>query len=281
MINAGVYLDATQLDVSGVYLEAVKNLAFPSSPSSNAKRGSFAGNVITVGGMRSYKIVTEWFIIGTTASDLASKRETLMGTIGTIISQGSAIFKMTKANGKVVQIEVVNAKVTGDISADSPFASKILIEFESEYPLLTSDTITDEDAYIFQGGGMAIPMAIPMDMGVGGANELTVTNNGNFEAYPTFTFNAPLSFATLKNVTTDKIINVNYTLSGSDYIVVDTYNRTALLYSGSTIGVNALQYITGDFWSIAKGANLIRLGSAVYDAGAKCTIAFRDSYLGV
>lgn len=277
-----IYLDNTQLDSDKRFCSGIKNLAFPDFATSVSRRGSFGGFALTSSPLGSYKFMSEWTIIGDSASDLATERELFAGQLGTILSNGSGVLKITKSNGKSIRLTVSSVSIKGDLSPDSPLASNMLVEFGSEYPLLLNDTESTSDVLIYQGGGMAIPMAIPMAMTSGGGNETSVVNNGNYDSYPTFTFIGPLTNPTLTNTTTDKAISITYTLASTDTIVIDTFNRTALFYTGGIgTGTNVRQYVSGDFWTLLKGNNNVRLGNDSYNAYASCHISYRDSFLGI
>jgi phage-related protein len=276
---SNVYLGSDQLDTDKRVLQAIRNLTFPSISFQSVKKGGFPGQTISPGKPRTYKFSTEWAIVGDTFSDLATQRQSFVEILGKILEDETKTFKISKANGINVQIDVKSVQVTGDISANDPLKSNILIEFETEYPYLQSQTEQSVDTNIFTGGGMTIPMSIPMSMGVGGANEVTLTNNGNAPAYPVYTFNGPLLNPSLTNLTTGKTFNLTYNLSDSSRsIVVDTFNRTVVLNPGQT---NLRNYASGDFWTLARGANVIHLSAGTYNAQGKCTIKFRNHYLGI
>lgn len=274
-----ITLGSNQLHSTKVFLAKIANLTFPALQSSMAKKGGFSGVKLSISKFQSYKFMTEWMIIADDPSDLATQRETLVGLIGQILSTGSQTLKIDKANSVDVQIDVKSAMVKGDLSAVNYHHSALLIEFEAEYPFLQSQTLQSENINIYSGGGMPIPMAIPMSMAGGAINEVTLTNNGNYKAYPVFTFYGPLNNFSLANITTGESISLNYTLSTSaDYIVIDTFNRTALLYPG---GTNVRQYVSGDFFTLATGDNLLHLANTSYNGQAYCKVEFRDHYLGI
>lgn len=278
MITA-VYLDDDRLDSSKRFLSAVRNLSFPTIGSSSMGRGSFHGVKVVPSKFQSYKFATEWFIVGDDPSDMADERENLVELIGQIVRDGGRTFKMSKDNGVDVQLVVKSASVMGDLKSEDYHTCKMMIAFECEYPLLQSQELKSEDTLIFAGGGMAIPMAIPMDMSGGATNEATLTNEGNYDSFPIFTFYGPLENPSLANLTTGKTLNLALTLATSnDYVVVDTYNRTVTLYPG---GTNARQYASGDFFPLQVGDNLIHLSSVSYNGVAFCRIEFRDHYLGI
>lgn len=146
-----------------------------------------------------------------------------------------------------------------------------------------SQAVNSETIYIHSGGGMAIPTALPMDMSVDGSIEATLVNAGNIEAYPTVTFYGPLTNPTLTNETNGDVMNLTYTLTSGQRIVVDTKNHTALYYSSDvdTTGDNVLDDISGDFLRLASGSNTIKLTDSVYNASGRVQLSWRDTYSGV
>lgn len=278
MITA-VYLDDDRLDSSKIFLQAVRNMTFPSIGSSSLGRGSFHGVKVIPSRFQSFKFATEWFIVGDDPEDLATQRETLVGLVGQIIKLGSRTFKINKNNDVDVQIVVKNASVAGDLKSENYHTCTMLISLEAEYPLFQSQELQSEDILIFTGGGMEIPMGIPMDMSGGATNEATLENNGNYDAFPVFTFYGPLENPSLSNLTTGETLNLNLTLlTSNDYVVVDTYSRTVMLYPS---GNNARQYATGDFFTLQPGENVIHLSNSSYNGTAFCRVEFRDHYLGI
>ncbi len=157
----------------------------------------------------------------------------------------------------------------------------MLVELVSEYPYLQSQDQQSSDVFIYNGGGMSIPMALPMDMSTGGSNEANLSSSDTIEAFPIFRFYGPLTNPSLQNVTTAKTLSVNYSLtSPTDYIEIDTINRTVNLCISGSIS-NGRQYISGDFWTLQVGANIIHLGNTSFNATGKCVITWRDHFIGI
>lgn len=274
-----IFLGSTELTSNNRFVQSIRNMGFPDIDYSTVKKGGFTGKKISPGKFSSYKIVIEWQIVGTSFSDLATQRENFILLLGKIISSGSQTLKINKANGVNIQVDVKAVDVFSDPDAADPLNARVLTEMEAEYPFLRSQTESSSDVFIFSGGGAAIPMVIPLDMSVGGINEATITQNGNYEAYPVFTFVGPLSNPTIANLTTGKTLNINTSLaSAGDMLEVDIFLRTAKLLPS---GANVRQFVTGDFWTLAVGSNLIHLGSGSFNSVGKCSIKFRDTYLGV
>lgn len=278
---SSIYLDSTQLDTGGVYCQKI-SAPYPDLSFSAAVRGGYSGRKMSLPRYISQRIVTEWMIIAGGYSELATARDSFLKLMGSIISNEGATLKINKSNSIGVQIEVKSAKVSGDISPENVGWCKFMVEFETEYPFFTSQTEHTTEVNIFQGGGWAMPFAIPFDMSAGGSNAEIINHVGNIDAYPILRFAGPLINPTLINYTTNKVLNLSYTLtSASDVIEIDTYNRTAFYYAGNASPANVRAYVNGDFITLKAGNNDIRLGSSSYNAIAKCDVVFRDHYLNI
>lgn len=154
------------------------------------------------------------------------------------------------------------------------------IELDLLDPLLYSQTLHSDTGYVTTiEGGAEVPATIPMELSGGITNELNITNAGNARVWPdTFQIHGPGTNFAIKNRTRDLTLNFDTTVDDGDYIDIDFKNRTALL-NGLT---NVYGYISGDFWDIAIGTNVITLqvGSGS-DAGTRIEISWRDAYWGV
>lgn len=274
-----VFLDTVQLTAPNRFVLSIRNGGFPDIDYSSVKKGGYTGRTISPGKFISYKFVIEWNIVGSSFSDLANQREAFISLLGNIVSAGGKRLKINKANGINVYIDIKGIDVLTDVSTSDPLNSRVLTEMEAEYPFLRSQTPSQTQVSIFSGGGMPIPMPIPMPMNAGGAGEAIILNNGNYEAYPIFTFTGPLSNPTLTNLTTGKTITLNFTLNtGSDIIEIDVFGRGAVFRPS---GANARQYISGDFWTLAVGSNIVHLGNASFNPSGKCIVDYADTYLGI
>ena len=275
-----IYLNGTELTSSKRFILSVRNGGFPEVDYSSTKKGGSSGRKLSPGKFSSYKFSLEWQVVGDSFSDLATQREVFLALLGKVISTGSQVLRIDRANGVDLQIEVKGIDVVTDVDTANPLNARVLTEMEAEYPFLLGVNEEVDNAFIFEGGGMEIPMSIPMDMsGGGGGGEITVSNDGNYEAYPRFLFAGPLITPTLTNVTTGKVLNVNTSLATfDDKLEVDIFLRTARFLPS---GVNARRYISGDFWTLAIGSNTIKLGAASFNTTGRCSVFFRDTYLNI
>lgn len=257
---------------------SISNLSFPEVVYSSQEKGSFFGKKISTIKLRSFKFSTEWVVLGSDFSDIVTQRKNFLKYIGGIISEGGKILKIENADGNVLQITVKGLNVSGDINPDNQLATPFLIDFDAEYPFLQSPTDNISEIPIFSGGGMGIPMGIPMSMAVGGSAAANVVNDGNYDAYPLYTFYGVMQNPTLTNQTTGKSMSLTYNLTAtSQYIVVDSYLRTVVFYAG---GNNVRQYFTGDFFTLPPGINALKLTVGSGTSG-KVGVSFKNNYLSI
>ena len=89
---------------------------------------------------------------------------------------------------------------------------------------------------------------------------MSVSNEGNFTANPTFTFAGPVTNPRVDNLTHDQSLSFTTTVADGDTLVVDTEQRTVLLNG------TASRYSTLDFGSdwieFQPGINEIRYQAA-------------------
>ncbi len=154
------------------------------------------------------------------------------------------------------------------------------IELDLLDPFLYSQTLHSETGYVTTiEGGAIVPATIPMELSGGISNELSISNAGNARVWPsTFQIHGPGTNFVIKNRTRDLTLNFNTTIADGSYVDIDFKNKTALL-NGLT---NVYGYISGDFWDLALGTNVITLtvGSGD-DSGTRIEISWRDAYWGV
>jgi hypothetical protein len=148
---------------------------------------------------------------------------------------------------------------------------------------LLSQELHQETLSIFSGGGMPIPMPIPMDMSAGGTIETTINNAGDTGALPFFVIQGPIEDPTISNQTTGESFSLDYLLATADeFITVDVETRTVLYYAdANTAGVNIRDKFSGDWFEIASGNNSIKLVVADTADTGYALIRWRDAWLGI
>ena len=96
-------------------------------------------------------------------------------------------------------------------------------------------------------------------------------------AEETVSFSRESENITLTNTNTGELMNIEMALSDTDVVVVDTYNRTALL-NGVT---NVAEYITGYWLTLKPGINNLALTAETYTDETKVNITFREGYITI
>jgi phage-related protein len=106
----------------------------------------------------------------------------------------------------------------------------------------------------------------------------TVTNNGWATTYPLITLNGPIDNPILGNETTNEYLNFTVSMSSSDVLVVDLYNKLITLN-----GVSARNLLTSGVWFAAPPGNSVFTlegdpGSTVINETV-ATIEFQSAYI--
>jgi hypothetical protein len=108
-------------------------------------------------------------------------------------------------------------------------------------------------------GGVAFPITFPFSfttISAGSENSIILVNRGTASSFPVVTLHGPLVKGgwRLSNDTTGDDIRFNVGLGATDVLVIDFGAQTALLN-----GAVVTSSITGDFWSVVTGPNVIKL----------------------
>lgn len=167
------------------------------------------------------------------------------------------------------------------IDKDLMFGNFKIDLFAPNFQIL-GQTLKISDIYIFSGGGVEIPLEVPMDMSSGASVIASLENAGNTDAFPTIIFYGPITDPVLDNQSNGDQLSVDYTILTGERIEINTKNRTALHYaSASASGTNARQYVSGDFMVLQPGTNSIALATSSYNTTAFARIQWQDSYTGI
>lgn len=262
---------------SGYLFRRISGFDMPDATVEVKGRGSYHGALI---GNKFYgrRILSlEGEIVGSSAADYETKRRALQDALDLMDGVQTVVF--TTRGGLVVRADVVlNRKLELPYVAGQVIRGDFRIEFVSEYPFLLGNSEDTVEVTIGAGGGGAIPMAVPFSMANGATGGTVITNDGNAPAFPTIRIYGAIQNPTLVNQTTNKILSITYTLASStEYIDIDIYRRTAKNQAGASIK----RYVTGDWWTLAVGANTIKLTGSSESPSHKAEITYRDSYLGL
>lgn len=124
-------------------------------------------------------------------------------------------------------------------------------------------------------GGLVVPIKLPAKfvITVGQINQISVTNTGSYPTKPVATITGPLPAGWhWDNYTTGDTLALDIDLSASDSLVLDHSTETSLL-NGSPV----FPAITGTWWSIAPGPNVLKLFGD-YSAAASVTLTGNSAW---
>lgn len=275
-----VYLNGVEITGANVKISSVRDSISASIDVSDYKRGGRSGVALSTPYYRNFVISMEFWIFGSSTSDLVDKRDNFMSYLRLVADKNAEQkktlgFKM--ANGVTKEIPVIISDVRSEITPQNLQHSIVTVVVRTELEYFVKSVGANKTIGIYQGGGMAVPMKVPMDMSnpLGGSN-IVITNNGNSEFYPIIRVDGDLNGFVLKNNTTDKSIEYSGTLNSSQFLYLDMYNRVALLNSTT----NALADISGEWWYLAPGDNEILLITTSGSGDAEF-LDYKDAYRGL
>ena len=111
-------------------------------------------------------------------------------------------------------------------------------------------------------------------------SQIDIENFGDCDAYPTWTIYGPGAAPRLTNLTTNKVLSLEFIeLDSMQSITIDTKTPRILLDDGT----NLLPYLSwgSTFWTLQTGLNRIKIEMADADANSRIEIAYRPRFLGV
>lgn len=109
--------------------------------------------------------------------------------------------------------------------------------------------------------------------------DVTVSNDGDVEAWPVWTVTGPGSSLALRNLTTGELLSSSATLLGGDTLTIDTRpgRKTVTALSGSN------QFSTlssaSTLWSFTRGSNSVRIELAGTTAASGVALKWRRRWL--
>lgn len=123
-------------------------------------------------------------------------------------------------------------------------------------------------------GGVVVPVKVPVVFaGVSVGNLLSVTNAGSHDTKPITTITGPLpSGWRWENDTTGTLMLLDVTLGAGDTLILDHQSELVILN-----GAVASPMITGDWWPVVPGTNVLRLFGD-FDPAATVTVTGRSAW---
>ena len=242
--------------------------------------GSRHGVALGTPRYRSLLLKYTTLIIGTSVADYITKRNNFL-KLFRLARDSSSVqtkqFKIVDGNNKVKIADVVISDVSGDLNSENKHYGEITVIMETDREYLRGDD-KSASVYLSKVGGFAIPFGIPFDMSAGtGAQLVELVNEGNTDSYPVVRVTGDMDGFTLNNSTTGESLTCSENLGVNDYIDIDFYNRSVMLNGLS----NKLSTISGDWWTLIPGSNVMKLISATSSTVANAAFTYQNAYIGL
>jgi hypothetical protein len=188
------------------------------------------------------------------------------------------IFKFTTDDDLELQVEAYLKEI--DFPDTYMMHGKYRLDLLAPTYQMVGQELINRDIFVFQGGGFAIPFAIPLSMAANGGALTAIVNAGNAIAYPFYRLTGPLTNPTFTNTTTGEQFSLTYTLSSGELIEIDTVTHSVV--HKVTIGAtptNIRDDFSGDFVTLDAGTNQVKLTNTTLNTGF-ISVIYRDSYSG-
>jgi phage-related protein len=140
-----------------------------------------------------------------------------------------------------------------------------------------SDTTQQIEISRYLGGGFTLPVVLPITFAPG-QGVVTANNGGTETAYPVITIEGTADTPRVTNVETGQFIEFDLEMSGSDTLVINMLERTAVLNGGSVL---SLRNPSSSWWGLMVGANGLRFDTFNGADTATATIQWRDAILTI
>jgi hypothetical protein len=117
-------------------------------------------------------------------------------------------------------------------------------------------------------------------VGTSPIGSVTVTNAGTTAVNPVFELYGPCIDPVIQNLTTDQQLGFGITLAATQYLEVNTRDRTVRLNGlANQNRYNTLDFATSEWFGLAPGATLLRYQPATFAAGAVAKVTFRSAWI--
>lgn len=278
MIQA-VLVDGVQVNNANTFLASVTDGASAPIDVSTYPRGGRSGVSLGIPFYRGMVISMEWFLKGNTYSELLSARDRLARMFRLQMDKTQSQTKrltFVMVDGSSRECDAIFAPFNGSLSPKDTASAYIQVTALSQKEILHSTLEETTNVYVNNLGGFSVPFAIPFTMANNPSQLTAVINNaGNAEYYPTIRVHAPLDTFTISNATTGKSFSFDDSLTSSDYVDLDFYNRTAIK-NGTT---NVLADVSGTWWWLDPGSNTITLSTV--SGNGYAVVTHRSAYRGI
>lgn len=162
-------------------------------------------------------------------------------------------------------------QLTVRLAAKPNIGSGVIKSFQlpmiADDPFIESTSLTQVSTSILNpgtgSGGLSFNLTFPFSFNyTSSPATATITNSGDFAAYPTVRIIGPITNPRLKNLTTGKTLSLITTVPDGQYAEVNMKNETVLM-NGVTQMINTLDPTTSEWWPLIPGDNNVQLDGTV------------------
>jgi hypothetical protein len=188
------------------------------------------------------------------------------------------LMTITLANGQILTTQVyVDNQIQMAFSSDKTDFEDFIITFVApDYNLYGTNKNTSMITFPIEGG-TAIPTPIPLSLSSSSGGSAIINNEGSSVTYPVITVNAPVINPYIINLTTNKFMQIIYTLNlGDEPLIIDCSQNT--IFQGSN-NLTGIQTQNSTFWGLNSGNNTINYSGT--SGSGSCQLDYYFTYVGV
>lgn len=148
----------------------------------------------------------------------------------------------------------------------------------SEKPFAEDATATtvDTSALTAGGGGFVIPLTLPTTFTASSGGTSTVTNNGDFYAYPKLRVYGPITNPNVINSTLGQRLVFSGSIADGDYWEIDLFEKTVRL-NGLT-SIRALTVASSSWFKLGFGNTDLQLSGSGYNSNTKLRALMKSAW---
>lgn len=169
--------------------------------------------------------------------------------------------------------------------------NEVLSEDAAFYAQRVTATFLAHDPYWYSVGDTAIVYTgdveaatffpfFPLRLSAGAVfvDDNDVNNPGDLEAWPVWTISGPASNVVISNLTTEKSIVLNTTITSGQSVTIDTRPGAKTVLNDDGTSLFSLMSATSSLFSLAQGTNHIQVSMDSTSATSSIRLAFRARY---
>ena len=251
----------------------------PSIKQSSFSIGNRDGVALGTPFYENLQLVMEILVKADSITDLPIRRDNLIKLfkLNRDRTQKTRTLRIIDNAGRAKSLDFVTKTVASEALPDRKDWCKVTVGLDGALEYYKGDS-KEKSVFISSGGGFSIPFALPFDMSIGAVDQsIELVNNGNTESHPTVRVYGDMTSFNIVNSTTGEVLSCTESLGIGDYIDFDFYSETAVK-NGVT---NVLDKITGDWFSLLPGSNIISLATVSTSDVAHAEFTYFDAYLNL